>query len=301
MGNLGLVAAIVNPAARSGRATARWRKVAAALSEAGVEPRTEHTRYPGHARTLAANLAADGYVTILAVGGDGTVHDVVNGVFAAGKAEEVRLGLVPAGTGMDVARGLGLSRRPALVARQIAAGRELAIDVGQAVGADEQYFVNFAETGLGAAVVAREAGFNGAWPGRLSFLVAAVGAALDAGIGRARIAVDGVPAYEGPLVSVVVANGRYFGGGMRIAPRASPTDGLFDVLVLGNFTRAQLVGHIWKLYPGTHIRHPKVIWLRGSEVEVDPITPMSLDLDGELSGSGPYRFRLLPRALRVIV
>ena len=301
MGNLGRVAAIVNPAARGGKAFVRWRKVAVGLAEAGIEVHTALTERTGHGLLLARDLAAGGYDTVLAVGGDGTVHEVVNGLFAANAAERTRLGIVPAGTGMDIARGLGLPRRPSLIVERITRAREMAIDVGLSSTPKERYFVNFAETGLGAAVVAREAGLNASWPGRLSFLVAAVGAALETGIGRARIYVDGSPAYAGPVVSVVVANGRFFGGGMRIAPQASPADGLFDILVLGDFTRTQLVGQIWKIYPGTHVRHPKVLWRRGAEVRIEPESPMHLDLDGELSGAGSYHFSLLPRALRVIV
>lgn len=201
---------------------------------------------------------------------------------------------------MDFTRNLGLRRSTASVVDTILSGRERRIDVGLSAGGHTKLFVNFAETGLGAAVVAREAAFGDAWPGRLSFFAAAVGAALSEPNARATITVDGTVVYEGPLVSAVVANGPFFGGGMKIAPQALMDDHLFDVLILGDFSRAELVSQIWKIYPGIHLKHPKVLWLQGRSVLIDPSTPMQLDLDGELGGEGPYRFEISPGALRVL-
>jgi diacylglycerol kinase family enzyme len=138
------------------------------------------------------------------------------------------------------------------------------------------------------------------WPGRVSFLIAAMGASLRKENSFALVTVDGELAYDGPLVSVVIANGPYFGGGMKIAPHASMDDGTLDVLVLGDFARAELVSQVWKLYPGSHLRHPKVRWLTGSRITVTPKSPMRLDLDGELYGEGPYTFSVAGKALRVI-
>jgi YegS/Rv2252/BmrU family lipid kinase len=244
---------------------------------------------------------AAGFDTILAVGGDGTVHEVVNGLARDGAiSSNVVLGVVPAGTGVDFARNLRFPRRPDLVAARITAGRERRIDVGLADSPARRFFVNFAETGLGAAVVAREAHMSDLWPGRVSFLIAAMGASLRESNVEATVSVDGTTVHDGPLVSVVIANGPYFGGGMRIAPHAAVDDAALDILVLGDFARAELVSQVWKLYPGSHIRHPKVRWLTGSTVSVAPRSPTRLDLDGELYGTGPYAFSVAPMALRVI-
>ena len=259
------------------------------------------TTGPGHAALAARQAAAAGFQTILAVGGDGTVHEIVNGLLDGdGGRRDVRLGVVPAGTGMDFARNIGFPRRPDLVAARIAAMRERRVDVGVVECAERRYFVNFAETGLGATVVARAAGMSEHWPGRVSFLIAAMGASMREGNSFAAVAVDGELAYEGALVSVVIANGPYFGGGMKIAPHAAIDDGTLDVLVLGDFARAELVSQIWKLYPGSHVKHPKVRWLTGSRITVTPKSPMRLDLDGELYGEGPYAFSVAPKSLRVI-
>jgi YegS/Rv2252/BmrU family lipid kinase len=296
------VAAIVNPAAGSGRGPRRWRTVEALLNKAGIRAETFVTATSGEGADAARHAAAAGIDTIVAVGGDGTVHEIVNGLADGNVVRpDVRLAVVPAGTGMDFARNLRLPRRPDLVAARVIAGRERAIDVGVAEEASHHLFVNFAETGLGAEVVAREARMSNLWPGRVSFLIAAMGASLRESNVEASVLVDGAMVYDGPLVSVVIANGQYFGGGMKIAPHAAVDDGSLDILVLGDFARAELVSQAWKLYPGSHLRHHKVRGLTGSTIAVLPKSTTRLDLDGELYGEGPYTFSVARSALRVIV
>lgn len=101
------------------------------------------------------------------------------------------------------------------------------------------------------------------------------------------------------MVSVVIANGAYFGGGMKIAPAAVMDDGLADILVLGDLSRGELLTQLWQIYPGVHVHHAKVAWLRGRDVKVEVEGSTSLDLDGELFGGGPYHFALLPGLLPV--
>ncbi|MGI8968662.1 MAG: diacylglycerol/lipid kinase family protein [Chloroflexota bacterium] len=292
--------AIVNPAAGAGRGPVRWRHVDAALAGLGIVADVQTTQYPGHAELLAADAARGGYGTVLAVGGDGTVHEVVNGLAVGGLEHAPVLGVVPAGTGMDFARNIGLPRRVPRIAKVISAGCTARVDVGESES-DGRLFLNFAETGLGAAVVAREAQLSNGWPGRVSFLLAAISSALRDSNISAKITVDGDVVYSGPLVSAVVANGRYFGGGMKIAPLASVTDGELDVLILGDFSRAQLIAQIWKIYPGTHLHHHKVLWLRGQQIRIEPRSLTQLDLDGELGGAGPYSLIVRPGALRVLL
>jgi diacylglycerol kinase (ATP) len=235
------------------------------------------------------------------VGGDGTFHEVVNGLAVdGGIRDDVLVGCLPAGTGMDFARNLPFPRRLGMVSDRIVRGFERRIDIGLARSEQSRFFVNSFETGLGAEVVARASLLSPRLPGRAAFLISAIGAALKESNLTATIALDGQKLYQGPLVSVVVANGRYFGGGMKIAPHAKMDDGELDVLVLGDFTRAEMISQIWKIYPGAHLNHHKVLWARGRLVEVYPESPTRLDLDGELGGRGPYTVSVLPQALRVI-
>jgi YegS/Rv2252/BmrU family lipid kinase len=293
--------AIVNPAAGHGRAQSRWRRLERLLRRHGVRPEVWHSRRRGHATELAREAIDLGFTTILAVGGDGTVHEVVNGLSLNSRLRhDVELGIVPGGTGMDFVRNLGVGPGLEAAARRILHGTARRIDVGVWSDRPDRSFVNFAETGIGAAVVAREAQIHRSMPGRASFFLAALAAVRKQENVVTRVSVDGIPAYDGPLVSVIVANGRYFGGGMKIAPRARIDDGELDVLVLGDFSRGELLTQVWKMYPGVHLGHSKVAWLRGSRIDVNPLEPTNLDLDGELFGRGPYSFGILPGALAVL-
>lgn len=289
----------MNPAAGRGRAPRLWKRVADRLRARGVEVRTYRTERPGDGARMTGEAIGAGFGTIVAAGGDGTVHEVANGFLVGDRVRtDARLAVLPAGTGVDFARNVRVRRGVVPAADRLLGGREMRIDVGLA---EKRLFVNFAETGLGAAVVAREREFGDAWPGRASFLLAALRAAMDEDNIAMRIAVDGDSVYAGPVVSAIVANGRYFGGGMKIAPGASMDDGLFDVFVLGDFTRLELASQIWKIYPGVHVGHRKVLWRRGARVEIAPSRATQLDLDGELNGPGPYRLEISPAALRVVV
>lgn len=293
------VVAILNPAAGRGRAEQLWSRVATRLEWHGIHASALRTAGPGDATRLTREALAAGSRTIMAVGGDGTIHEVVNGFLDDGAIrQDARLAVLPAGTGVDFVRNLGLRRGVVPAVERVLRGRETRIDLGRA---GEYAFVNFAETGLGASVVAREREFGGGWPGRASFFLAAVQAAMDEDNIGVRIVVDGGAVYDGPAVSVVVANGRYFGGGMKIAPSASMDDGLFDIFVLGDFNRIELVSQIWKIYPGVHVGHRKVLWRRGRRIEIDVDRQTRLDLDGELRGPGPYQLDIHPGALRVVV
>lgn len=294
------VVAIVNPAAGAGRAPRVWRQAERLLRASGVRTDGMLTNAPGAAEALAREAADSGADVVAAVGGDGTVHEVVNGLYlSAISGRHSRLAVIPAGTGGDFARTMRMRRGVRAAVARILAGSCLTLDLGLAQPSG-RVFVNFAETGLGAAVVRREREMDSHLPGRLSFFLAAVDAARSEDNIEAYIEIDGLPAYDDRLVSVVVANGRYFGGGMKIAPAASNRDGLLDILILGDFSRSELLTQIWKLYPGSHVRHPKVLWQRASSVIVRTAPGTPLDLDGELLNTVTDRFSILPSVLSVL-
>lgn len=293
--------AVVNPAAGRGTAEAQWRRIRDDLHRLGVNADTLVTSAPGDAETRSRRARLEGFRTFVAVGGDGTVHEVVNGLFDGnGFPRDLRLAVVPAGTGMDFARNVGAKRGHAAAVERVIRGRELCLDVGL-VPREGRVFVNFMETGLGAAVVARVSQMGDRWPGRLSFFAAALSAAVTESNIRVRVETGGDFVYEGPAVSVVAANGRYFGGGMKIAPAARMDDGLLDLLILGDLGKLEFARQIWKIYPGKHVSHPKVVHLRASAVTVTTRDESLLDLDGELRGKGSCSATVLPRALTVLV
>lgn len=251
---------------------------------------------------MRASDALDaGHTTLLAVGGDGTLHEVVNALWhQGGVRSDVLLGIVPAGTGMDFARNARIRRGVRAAVSRVIHGEEQRFDVGALTEPFPRLFVNFAETGLGASVVAREAAYSSRWPGRASFFLAGIAAAARDHPVSGRVVVDGATVYDGRLVSLVIANGACFGGGMKIAPPARMDDGKLDVVLLGDLPRVERVSQIWKLYPGIHLRNPHVHWMRGTEVTFAPESPGHIDLDGELYDGGRSRITVHHAALRVL-
>jgi diacylglycerol kinase (ATP) len=279
-----------------------WQAVESRLRLHGIAVEVFTSRAPGDGTAQTRAALQSGYTTILAVGGDGTLHEVINAFLRDGIVRsDIRVGVVPAGTGMDFARNARLRRGARAAVSRVLGGEERRFDLGALIEPFPRLFVNFAEAGLGASVVARETAFSARWPGRASFFLAGIAAAArDRPISGA-VVIDGATVYDGRLVSLVVANGAYFGGGMKIAPPARMNDGELDVVLLGDLSRVELVSQIWKLYPGIHLRNPQVHWMRGKEVTFAPDMPGHIDLDGELYPGGGSRIVVHRQALRVLV
>ncbi|MER3412033.1 MAG: hypothetical protein C4305_06870 [Thermoleophilia bacterium] len=238
----------------------------------------------------------------MAVGGDGTVNEVVNGLMDGNGAE---LALIPRGTGADLARTFGIPSRLEDAVRVVLSGRSRPIDLGRAEyrsweGASERsYFVNIASVGMSGAVAKR---VNEASPGwaKLSYLASTLAVFARWQSCQVKVTVDG-EGRSGRMLDVIVANCRYFAGGMLISPQAEPDDGLLDCLLIGDVTKADLVRTLPKIYRGTHLPHPKAELLRGREIVVEAEDPLPVELDGEQPGTTPARLEVVPRALRLRV
>lgn len=273
------------------------------------------TDHPSHATSLArAAVEAGDHELLVAAGGDGTVNEVVNGLLGGDVpdgAERPELAILAGGTGGDLRRTLGLDNMDAALAA-IGSGRTRVIDVGRLTyrpvdGGDdvERLFVNIASFGLSGLVdrrVSRYAGLSG----RFAYVAATAQSLWSWRNPTVRIVVDGGEGgghfeAELPIVTVAVANGRYFGGGMCVAPDAEPDDGVFDVTLLGDLRRRDVLALSSALYNGDHVHHPKVVTRRGLTVTAEADTPVYLDVDGEAVGQLPARFEIVPRALAVAV
>jgi diacylglycerol kinase (ATP) len=258
---------------------------------------------PGQLGELAARAADEGASLVVAVGGDGTVNEVAQSL--AGR-ERVDLAVIPRGTGGDFVRTYGIPRRledAVAVARD---GQARAIDLGRAsyrawAGGEEQsYFANIASAGMSGAIAKRTNETSKALGGKVSYLWATFTVFARWRNDDVLVTVDG-ERREGRMHDVVVANGRFFGGGMMICPEADPGDGLFDVLLIGDLTKRDLLLTLPKTYRGRHLPHPKAELLRGALVEVDAPQPLPVELDGEQPGTTPVRFEIVPKALRLRV
>ena len=243
-----------------------------------------------------------------AVGGDGLVNEVVNGMFTDGNAvnPQASLGIVPCGTGNDLARMLGLPRETLAAARHLARSqRTRVLDVGEITRTvrgkrERRLFANDANLGFAAEVVERLEGTGKFSRGTLPYFTALLRTALRHRNHAMTLQIDGRES-AGSLTTVLICNGRSTGGGMRVAPDAILDDGLFDVVVVGSLRPWQILWHAPKIYRGTHVAIRKVSVERARTITVASPERLAVVADGELVGESPATFRVLPAALRVRV
>ena len=301
--NVRRVGAVLNPVAGGGRALRLLPRVGEALAAAGWGYHLHVTVAPGDATAVARRFAEAGMALVLSVGGDGTLNEVANGLLDAGG--ETRLAIVPAGRGSDFARTAGAWAIADLPARLRSFDPDdpdavRRIDVGRVRfdGGRSRAFVNVAGVGFDAAVSARAARSH--LPGATApYLSGLLGALARYRNGEVTIEADGVATRQRAL-AVVLANGQYFGGGMRIAPDAALDNGTLDLAVLGDLGKADLLRNVARVYRGTHGTHPKFSCrpVRQARVVADP--SLLVELDGEVVGSAPATFTVEPGALRVV-
>ncbi len=296
---------IINPASAGGATGKRWPALKQEIDASGLSCEPKFTRDSGHAAELAKEAAQEGYEAIVAVGGDGTFHQVVNGLAQSQAMGQVALGLIPSGTGNDIARNLGIPRNTRKACQRLRDPRLRRIDIGVVVhgaGAEkrESFFLSAAGVGFDAAVVhSRERylrGLRGRAPYVLCILLTLPGY-RNREVG---LTLDGAARWNKRVNLIVVSNGRYFAGGMKIAPAADLSDGWLDVVTVGNVGKFEFLRSLLRVYTGTHIGHPKVEVARAGEVEIHSQEPLLLQADGVLLGQNPCRIRVLPSALSVI-
>jgi diacylglycerol kinase (ATP) len=305
--------AVVNPASAGGRTARAWPAMRRALAQAGVDLEERLTGGRFEAVELTREALRSGCERVVAVGGDGTLNEVLNGFFdAAGGAVApgAVLGLLPSGTGGDFRRTAGIPTAAAEAATVLAAGSWRPVDVGRLVldtpaasGVRTRHFINIADCGIGGDVVARVNRSRARWAGgTATFLWHSLASLLSYRPRAARVEVDG-QALEGRFQNVVIANGRYFGGGMCVAPGADCADGVFDVVLFGDLSRLRSLTGIRRIYAGRHLDTPGVSLHRGRTVRVTPLDdePLQFEMEGEELGPAPATATLLPGAVRLAV
>jgi diacylglycerol kinase (ATP) len=288
---------VVNPTAGGGRAG----RLVTWLSErlaARSDARLEITRRPGDAELLAARHAAE-HDRVVAVGGDGTVQEVLNGLCDAGSGS---MGVVPVGTGNDLARSLRLPRDPAEAWTVALGSSTRRVDAARAESGDgrERWFASAGGIGFDAQVAAAMARRTGWQRGTAAYLLTTLAELRRFSNRVVRLTVDGEQ-LERRVLFVAIANGEYYGGGMRIAPGATVDDGRLDLCIVGDVSRLDALRQLANLYRGTHVRHPKVELRRARQVRIESDAATRTHLDGEPFGSLPLRVTVHPAAAEVAV
>jgi diacylglycerol kinase (ATP) len=288
---------IVNPHSGRGRGV---RFVAPVLAALAGHKAVEHglTTAPGDEARLAAEAIERGFGTLVAVGGDGTWSNVGNAILKSGKP--VKLGLVPGGTGCDLAKSLGIPPRDvAACGRIVLEGHTRTIDVGRV---EDRYFLNI--VGFGYDVAVLEDSWSVSYlEGELLYLYCALRQLHSFPGFPVEMAIDGRPANSQEMLMLIVANARVFGGGFRIAPGADLCDGRLDVVAFGNMGLAARIGILVKLLRGTHAGSPHVAAASASSLTLRFAAPPSYETDGEWNRakSADVRVESVPGALRVLV
>lgn len=300
--------AVVNPKAASGRVMRQWSHYDRELRRALGEVEVRRTQGPGDGSRVVREAVREGVDRVVVVGGDGTVGEAVNGLFnEAGEPlnPNVVLAYLPAGTGGDFARSIGMSGKS--LGGSLLRAEPRRIDVGRATltGPDGReiirHFINissFGSSGLIVDKVNRSPKWMG---GKGAFMLGTVRGLLSYQNQRVRLRIDDTFEEEMLINTVAVANGRYFGGSMKIAPHALLNDGVFDVVVLGDIGLGDFVRHSGRLYAGTHLELPYTRELRGKKVTATPLGgEVLIDLDGEQPGRLPVTYEILPGAVSLL-
>jgi diacylglycerol kinase (ATP) len=298
---------VVNRVAAGGKTASVWPAIEKELRSLGLAFDSRFTEAPNHATALAREAVEQGYETVVAVGGDGTVNEVVNGLLAPGAIRAgAILGVIITGRGSDFARTIGIPSDYAEACARLAGERTMTVDLGLATFHQEgeqrqRYFVNVGGGGFDAEVAHRANRAPNFMGGTIPYLTSLVTTLFAYRNKAVELILDDQEPIRMVVNSVVVANCQYFGGGMKVAPEADPNDGLFDVVVIGDIDKIEFLMTVPKVYDGTHITHPQVDTYRAKRVEVRSEQDLLLQVEGEVCGHTPLTFQIVPSALQIRV
>lgn len=308
---------IVNPTSAGGRTRGAWPRVASDLRTHFGSFNCVLTEKGGDAKRLAAQGAQEGRELIIACGGDGTVNEVANGILESGVDTE--LGILPSGTGGDFRRTLGLSTHIATAARSLRTGATRRIDVGRVTyqtkddAEETRHFLGVASCGMSGQIIKRVKAETTQWlpfdksrwlSGRLKFATATLQATLTSANTSLVYKIDDGEERRLRVANFCIANARFFGGGMKVAPQALLDDGRFDIVIIGDLSPLEIITNSPRLYAGAHLSMKQVHHTRSTRVHLRPARDnarVALEVDGELPGHLPATFEIIPKALRVRV
>ena len=303
--NLTYARLIVNPTAGAGRTAKKWPYIKALLKNTGLRFEHDITEAPGHAIELAKSAVNKGYKLVVSVGGDGTINEIVNGIYATGDMKDVELGIIGTGTGSDYIRTIGVSKYYQESCHHQMNPVKKSVDLGLVEFTDngqpaKRIFANFAGLGFDAEVVKATTKKFKNFGGKPAYLMGLLSTFTTYKNHQIQITINGQTENH-KVCTIVMSNGKYGGGSMLLAPDADPSDGLFDVIIIGDVSKPDLLRSLPRIYKGTHLTHPKVTVKRTNLITISSDELMAIQADGDLLGEAPARFTVLPSALNILV
>jgi YegS/Rv2252/BmrU family lipid kinase len=304
---------IANPKSAGGSTRDRWSAIASDLRTHFGAFSVAFTKGPGDGIDIARRAADSGRTFIIACGGDGTINEIANGILRSGK--DVELGVFPSGTGGDFRRTIGMPLEIREAAHALKYGETKLIDVGKVTFIDhddkpaDRFFLNVTSFGLAASIIERvKRNTSLSWlpmdnvRGRASFALSTLQEVVALGSTSVRVKIDAKEERTLQTVNFCVANARFFGGGMKIAPDAKINDGFLDVINIGDINTAKIILNAYTLYRGTHLDLPEVKDTLAKRIEARPLHPdqeVHIEIDGELPGKLPAIYEVMPGALKI--
>lgn len=299
--------AIINVAAGGGKTKKDWPHIEALMLKHGIRFEPCFTDRRLHASIIARNKIKEGYSKIIVVGGDGTMNEVINGVFSQKRIHttEVMLGMISVGTGNDWAKMFNIPTDYEGAISTIKGQRTFIQDAGLVTyrkngKAWNRYFINIAGMGFGARVVERSNRMKDLGKsGPFLYFYNIFRSLLSYKSKRAAIEIDGIT-YLRKVFSLNVGIGKYNGGGMIQVPHAIADDGLYSITLIKKMGKLNVLANVKRLYDGSIVTHSKVETYMAKTVQIDGTTPLHLETDGETLGHGPVSFQIIPKSVRVI-
>jgi YegS/Rv2252/BmrU family lipid kinase len=298
---------IVNPNAGNGKGEEDWDKISALLKKEGLPFIVKFTEKKGHAIVFTRDGIAAGFRKIITVGGDGTLNEVVNGVFSNDvcSTNDLSLALIPVGTGNDWGRMFGIPLDYEKAIRIIRDNKQMVHDVGLVSFFDgpekkERYFINIAGLGFESVVVRRtNIQKDRGRSGKAIYFYNLLMSLLSYKNTKAEVVIDGRK-INADVFSINVGNGRYCGGGMRQTPNALPDDGFLDVTIINGMGKFEIIRNLKMLYDGTILNHPKIDGYKCKNIKVSSDSVIYTEADGESLGHTPAEFSIIPASINIV-
>lgn len=288
---------IVNPVAGRGTGIKKWAEINIAAKQLGLDFEVVFTSEPGGGVFLAQEGVKKGYDVLVSVGGDGTINEILRGIIEEDALSRVKMGIIPAGTGNDLVRSLNIPFDIYSGVEVLKNANVQALDLGKVNG---DYFLNVVGIGFDGAV-ADEINRDVRWlKGKFAYLFAVLKTLITYKSPHMTIKIDD-QVLQGKIFLVAIANGKYYGGGMMIAPDADLTDGEFDICVVKDVSKLEVIRVLPSIYKGNHVKNPFVKIYRGKKVFAESEERVLIQADGELKGTTPMGFEVEPKVLSVLV